>query len=345
MRAVATDERELTEPVDECVGDGRLNRDAVGFSRRPLHRANLGDRRGRRKRWEYWCVTTPGQMVNLTVADLDYATLVSLGTIEDLARPRYVLKTAVLPPGRGPELAERADEGEIEVHAPGLDLLVTRDGSATVVDGSARTPRHRLDVALRIEMPPDHETLNVLVPWSDRRYQFTSKQNCRPATGVVRLDGRRRAIGEHVEAFGCQDWGRGRWPYAVTWNWASLSTRLADGRTLGVTVGDKWTDGTGVTENGFVLDGRLTKLGEKLEWTYDRRDWLAPWRIRAAVSGQIDLRLTPVIDNAGRLELGLLSTALHCCFGHFDGHVITDDGERVEVGGALGWAEEHRARW
>ena len=52
-------EREITTPVDLCDARGRLAAGAAGWSRHPLHRANLKGPWGRRKRWEYWCVTTP----------------------------------------------------------------------------------------------------------------------------------------------------------------------------------------------------------------------------------------------------------------------------------------------
>lgn len=61
---MATHEHEITEPVDLCLPDGSLNPAAVGWSRKPLHRANLRGW-GRTKRWEYWCVTTPTHLVAL----------------------------------------------------------------------------------------------------------------------------------------------------------------------------------------------------------------------------------------------------------------------------------------
>ncbi|WP_255510160.1 DUF2804 family protein [Micromonospora sp. AP08] len=67
-----THEREITEPVDLCGPDGRLNPAAVGWSRRPLHRANLRGW-GRAKRWEYWGVVTPTHILGLVASSLDYA--------------------------------------------------------------------------------------------------------------------------------------------------------------------------------------------------------------------------------------------------------------------------------
>ena len=61
-----------------------------------------------------------------------------------------------------------------------------------------------------VERPPGHETMSVVIPWWDRRFQCTTKDNTRPATGTDPL-GRPhdlRADG----AWGCLDFGRGKWP-------------------------------------------------------------------------------------------------------------------------------------
>src|SRR3546814_11473380 len=64
--------RELTEPADLCLPEGRLNPDAVGWSRTPLHTAHLRGW-GRNKRWEYWGIVTPTHIVAVRVASLDCA--------------------------------------------------------------------------------------------------------------------------------------------------------------------------------------------------------------------------------------------------------------------------------
>lgn len=70
-------EREITAPVELCLPNGRLNPDAVGWTRSQLHNTDRIGRGfygwGRNKRWEYWCVTTPMHILALTVSSLDYA--------------------------------------------------------------------------------------------------------------------------------------------------------------------------------------------------------------------------------------------------------------------------------
>ncbi|MBX7160862.1 MAG: DUF2804 domain-containing protein [Acidimicrobiia bacterium] len=341
-----THEPEITHPVQQCLPDGRLNPEAVGWSRHPLHDCNLLGRWGRKKRWEYWCVTTDTHMFSLTFADIDYFGLAAVGFMPDYTEARITEKVGIVPFGLGMAMPPTAGVGALSVRTPGLKVVVNRTESATLLRSTARTVgSHRIEVDLRIETPPGHETLNVLVPWSEHLFQFTSKQNCLPVEGTVVCDGTAYEFGPHNSAFGCQDFGRGVWPYRTAWNWASASGRLTDGTVLGITLGGKWTDRTGVTENGIVVDGRLHKLGEDLDWEYDRRDFERPWRIRAPRSGRVDLEFVPFCDRAATLDLGVLSTRVHQCFGRFHGTVVSDDGDEIAVTDLLGWAEEHIARW
>src|SRR6476646_7958184 len=66
------EERELTQPTDLCDARGRLNSDAVGWSRTPLVRANLRGHWPRKKRWNFWNWISPRFVFSVTLADIDY---------------------------------------------------------------------------------------------------------------------------------------------------------------------------------------------------------------------------------------------------------------------------------
>ncbi len=188
----------------------------------------------------------------------------------------------------------------------------------------------------------------VVVPWSRRRFQYTVKDLARPTTGWLEIDGVRHdvgAVGSAQEAWAVLDHGRGRWPYAMTWNWGAGSGRGADGRRIGVQVGGRWTDGTGSTENALVVDGRTHKIGSTLVWEYDRTDWLAPWRVHDGDLGSVDLTFTPFHERASRTNALVLFAETHQCFGAWSGWMRDDAGDRVVVDGLEGWAEEARNRW
>jgi hypothetical protein len=99
-----------------------------------------------------------------------------------------------------------------------------------------------------------------------------------------------------------------------------------------------------MTENAIYLAGRISKLGEDLRFSYDERDFMRPWRILAR-SKRVDLRFTPFYERVSKAKTGILSSEVHQMFGHYDGRVVADGGETVEVEHVFGWIEEHKARW
>jgi hypothetical protein len=343
-RMMAT-ERELTEPVDLCLPDGRLDPAAVGWSRRPLHRCNLGGPWGRRKRWDYWCVLWDTGALGLLHADFDYLGLAG-AFFHDL-RPRgagRLEKSVAVPLALGFSQSETDGGGDLRFERLGLRLEALEEARGTRLRVAFGRGAGRVEADVLLHRPSGHETLGVVVPWSERRFQYTSKHNSRPAEGTVIAGGRRQSLGPHTSAFGAVDFGRGLWPYRTEWNWASASG-TAGGRTIGLQLGGRWTDGTGATENALCVDGRLTKISESVRFEWDRGDWRRPWRIAAEGSSRVELRFVPEVLHRLRVPLLLASVRLHVCFGRFSGSVIPEDGRAVVVDGLHGWAEEMRARW
>ncbi|MCA9687952.1 MAG: DUF2804 family protein, partial [Myxococcales bacterium] len=95
-------------------------------------------------------------------------------------------------------------------------------------------------------------------------------------------------------------------------------------------------------ENALVVDGRLSKISEELEWRYDLDAPLRDWHVRGE---RVDLRFEPFYDRAATIELGIFASRQHQCFGTWFGTVIDDGGEVVRVDGIEGWAEDVRNRW
>ncbi len=199
-----------------------------------------------------------------------------------------------------------------------------------------------LKADIHLDRPRAHETLNVLVPWNERTFQFTSKQQCLPATGTVSWGGR-ELVFEAGSSFGCLDYGRGIWPYRTDWNWAAFSG-VSGEDVVGINLGAQWTDGTGMTENGIVVNGRLHKLFDDVQVDYDTRDFMRPWRLRTVETDEVDLELVPFYDRYSSMNLLLLRTATHQCFGRFRG-VLRPGGREIPVDNVVGWAEDVRMRW
>ncbi|WP_435108910.1 DUF2804 domain-containing protein [Nocardiopsis synnemataformans] len=194
---------------------------------------------------------------------------------------------------------------------------------------------------LTVDLPEGHETMSVVIPWSADRFQYTSKHTARPARGSVRLG---RDSLDFDGAWGVLDHGRGRWPYDTRWNWGAASGRTGE-RTVGLQFGGQWTRGTGLTENALCVDGRLSKIGEELEWVYDPDSPDEPWWVRTPGSDQVDLVFTPFHERADRTDAGVIVNDTHQLFGHYTGTVRPDGEESVSVDGLLGFAEHVHMRW
>jgi len=334
-------EPELTAPVPLCGPDGRLNRQAVGWSRHPLHLCNLSPSLARKKKWNYWAVTSNDLLFSATIADVDRLQLGG-AYMFDRRTHRHIDKTVVRPANTiaMPETIA----GDMVIEHPGMRVALTDEGSGTRIRVEASDfGGMRLEADIVIERPAGHETLNVVIPWSAVQFQFTSKQNTLPASGFVQLDGERRELAS--PAFGCLDYGRGVWPEHTVWNWGAASG-VQGGRTVGLNLGGQWTDGTGMTENGICVDGRLTKISEDLIFEYDRAVMMKPWRVRTAATDRVDVRFEPEFERIAESgDRENYYTSAHQMFGCYSGHITPDGGAPVELRDLFGWIEEHEARW
>lgn len=322
--------REITEPVDLCLPDGTLNPAAVGWSRTPLHTANLTGW-GRNKRWEYWGVVTPTHIVGVVVSSLDYAGVHSLYLL-DRTTGLETTRGTVVPLARGARLPPFSGAGTAYARGRQLEISIDQRPGRTTIRAEAD------GLTLDLEVGPGGESLGVVVPWSRRRFQYTVKDLGRPVRGTIGLGTDRYAVSP-TDSFAVLDHGRGRWPYAMTWNWAAGSRPGGD---LGIQLGGRWTDGTRQTENGLFVEGRLHKIHEELTWTYDRDDWTAPWLIEGE---RLRVELEPFHERVDRTNLLVVAGETHQCFGTFSGWAVDDDGRRVDLAGLVGWAEEARNRW
>ncbi len=330
-------EREITEAVSLCRPDGRLDPEAIGWTRTPLHdtdgigRGRFG--RGRNKRWEYWNVIAPTHILALTVSDIDYAGVHEVWVL-DRATGQEIGANAISPLAANTVLPGTLGRGPARAKAGGLAIAIDEVPGGTRL--RAETARVRFDVLAA--RPDGHQAMGVVVPWNERLFQYTVKDVARPAAGQLWVDGVRHEI---TESWAALDHGRGRWPYQLRWNWGA-GAGASDGHVVGVQLGARWTDGTGSTENALVVDGVVHKISEELTWDYDPGDWLRPWRIHGR---RADLAFTPFHDKVSSTSLGVLVSRGHQCFGHYDGWMLDDTGSRVRVDHLTGWAEDVFNRW
>ncbi len=333
-------EPELREPVALCQPDGYLNPEAVGWSRRPLHNCNLSGSPMRKKRWNYWCITTDQFLFSVTLSNIDYLGLAFIYFL-DFATNSFNELTVTRLLGSGCSLGNEVSD-DAAFNDAKLTLSLTNKSETTEI--KVKCPDFggkNLSADLLVTLPPGHETLNVVIPWSKRRFQFTSKQHTLPVTGSVAINGKTyKADG----GYACLDFGRGKWPFSSFWNWAGASG-ICNGHKIGLNFGAGWTDGTGMNENGICIDGVLSKISEDLIFDYATGDFMKPWTIKTSFSDQVDVTFKPFFERVAKTNVLILGSEVHQMIGCFSGTLKDAGGKIYEITDIIGWAEEHKARW
>lgn len=336
--------RELTQPVKLCLENGRLNEESIGWARQPVVECNVTGSFLRKKKWNYWCVTSPDVLFSATISHIDYAAVMFV-YILDVKTLDFYEKTTLVPLGKSIHMPERVRDS-VSFDSEEMTIQFHEDGHQTAI--YVHCPNFRgkgkvLKVELLLTRSEAYESLNVVVPWSMNRYQFTSKQPAIPASGNIVWEEKEYLL-KPDNAFGCLDFGRGKWKYASTWNWASASGLVGIQR-VGLNFGGQWTDGTGQNENGLIIGNRLHKIHEDIAWSYDKQDFMKPWSLQTKESDRVSLVFTPIFERIAATKAVIIQSSVHQMIGYFDGTVVTDEGDVVKIEKMIGWAEDHMAKW
>ncbi len=334
------DSREITTLVNLCTENGRLNQEAIGWSRHPYHTCHIPGHWLRKKKWNFWLASSPSCVAILAIVHLDYVGAGFLHVI-DLDTGEIKACLVKVPFGKGIALGHTPHDDASFFHK-NLSLTFSQIGEDTMIEGKGSfTDGESFFVSLAISSPG--ETLNVVIPWSDKRFQFTSKQNCRATSGYIKC-GEKTYRFDPGQAQASLDFGRGVWPYDTRWNWATCSGKSGED-VIGFNFGSGWTDGTGMTENGVVINGHLHKLNEQISFHYDPQHLMAPWKVETSESDRVKLIFTPEYRQSKQEDYRIVRTSLHQIIGRFNGSIVTEEGIRYRIKDQIGICEEQQARW
>ncbi|MFZ5809953.1 MAG: DUF2804 domain-containing protein [Chloroflexota bacterium] len=343
-------QHELTQPGPLLKASGDLAQ--VGWSRQPLLDCNLEAarfyplrflQRFRLKRWDYYAVFLPERFFSATIADLGYAGNIFVYTL-DFAGGDLHEEGLVIPLARGIYLPRNSSQGVSSYEGKGVRLRfeANEEKRRIQVSWPGFHQGRGIEADITLSVPPPGESMNIVIPIGKRRFYLNRKINCLPASGRLDYGSLHYELDDNT-CIGSLDWGRGVWEYRSFWNWASASGFIADGRTVGLNLGCGFGDLSAATENALILENRIHKLGQ-VSFNYDSQDYMKPWQFTDD-EGRLSLTFTPFKDRTARTNLGIIFSEVHQMFGRYQGWVITDDGEKVNLSDLAGFAEEHHARW
>lgn len=337
-------QNELNQPGPLLKADGRLEQ--AGWSRKPLLDCNLENARFHRfriKRWDYYAIFTPNRFFSATIADLGYAGNIFVYTL-DFSTGELHEEGLVIPFGKGIKLERNPEAGEASFQNDKVSLNFKADGEQRRihVDWAGFNRGRGIHAEITLRAPSRHESMNIIIPIGAKRFYDNTKINCMPAQGFLQYGDIREELQPDC-CIGSLDWGRGVWEYQSYWNWASASGFLPDGQTIGLNLGQGFGDLSKATENAVILNGCIHKLGV-VKFDYKSGDYMQPWSFTDDET-RLDLTFTPFKDRTARTNLGIIFSEVHQMFGRYNGYVILDNGNVLEIRDLIGFAEEHHARW
>ena len=295
------------------------------------------------KRWDYYAIFTPSRFFSATIADLGYAGNVFVYTL-DFDSGDLHEEGLVIPLGKGITLPRNSTEGDCYYEGQGakLQFSTTSEVRAIKVDWPAFHDGRGISAEISLECPLEHESMNIVIPISEKRFYYNRKINCLPATGWIKYGDIHEEL-QPDSSLGQLNWGRGVWEYSSFWLWASASGFLSDGRKMGLNLGSGFGDTSAATENALILDGVIHKL-DQVTFDYDPKDFKKPWKFKDN-QGRLDLIFIPFKERLATTKLVVIDSEVHQMFGCYAGNVVADNGEEIKIDGLIGFAEEHYARW
>ncbi|MCR5040843.1 MAG: DUF2804 domain-containing protein [Clostridia bacterium] len=189
---------------------------------------------------------------------------------------------------------------------------------------------------------PECDKLVIATPWAEKKtaFYYNCKINCMRASGKVVFDGVTYELDPKTD-FGTLDWGRGVWTYDNTWYWSSGNCDL-DGHAFGFNLGYGFGDTSAASENIFFYDGVGSKLDD-VTFAIPEKDgvkqYTDPWTFTSS-DGRFYADFVPIMDRAAKIDLKVIISDQHQVFGRMTGHVVLDDGRRIEFRDLLCFAED-----
>lgn len=342
MKGELLKEKEILDQVNLCDSTGKLNKDCVGWSRNTIYNCNLKGRWLRKKKWNYWCIISPDCLFSVTISNIDYAGMV-FAYFLDLKTKKYIEKTIMTPFGKGCNMPPTVHETVYFVNKKMTINLEAERNDTHIILSSPDFKGEKMAADFTVKFPEGYETLNVVIPWNEKVFQFTSKQEGLPVEGYLTVGDKTYNFNKE-NTFACLDYGRGIWPYKVMWNWANAAGIVGE-HTIGFNLGAKWTDGTGMTENALLVDGKLIKLSENVIYEYDKNNIMTPWSIKTEITDRVNLTFRPIYERIAKTNFCIIKSEIHQMVGYFSGEIEMRTGEKIKFEKIAGCAEDHFGQW
>ncbi len=341
-------QKEYTESTPMFGKDGELL--CPGYAKHNVFQydRNLVKHKMRRKEWDFYQLSNGEYMVQLSFANISLGGYVSLVLVdlksgETLVSDMSVFlaqtnKYALPPKGDVPNNVHfKVGSAEFEFD--------TTDKTRTIWFKSKKS-----ECKFVMDMYEDHENITTVLPFEKYpdRYFMTTKQNCMPTEGYVKMGNKEWKFSKD-NTFTCLDWGRVCTPYSLVWYWGNGSTYIdgPDGKkhTFGFEITWGIGDERNATETMIFYDGKAHKIEAVDVETFPKPDkYMDDWKF-VSRDGRFNLTMKPFYDHHSDLNVLVMRMHSHQVHGIWNGDVTLDDGTKLEIKDMYAFCEYVENRW
>ena len=327
------------------------------------------------KEWDYYLVTCDDFAVALTIDDNSYMGLDSISLIDFREGWEQTTSPMAFMTQGKKNLPASSAAGDTVSRGKGYEISFRHEDGARILrfrmekffPNSVQTADRSIEGEIRLENP-EQDSMVIATPFAEdkKAFYYNQKIIAMPASGTVCLGDRTYTFPEG-SSFGLLDWGRGVWTYKNTWYWGAAQG-IVDGHRFGWNIGYGFGDTSAASENMLFMDGKAHKLGQvrfnipvrpkkyvtrggccmpggkELDTMDTVEDYMSPWTFDSD-DGRFEMAFMPILDRASRTDIKVICSDQHQVFGRFTGHVILDDGTKMEIRDLLGFAEKVYNKW
>ncbi len=196
-----------------------------------------------------------------------------------------------------------------------------------------------LNVNIYINEKDDFQPLALCCRAGYSGWVFTQKSTARDFTGSINWQGHNISTQDLLASV---DWSSGYMRRETFWHWASLSHTTKDGIKIGFNLAAGVNE-TSYTENGLWVNDQLIKL-DRAEFIFDRNNRQNTWQIKTS-DEKINLQFSPMGERKEKINAVIIASNFTQLFGHFNGHVKDESGNIIQIKNAVGFCEDHFAKW
>lgn len=302
------------------------------------------------KEWDYYFIGNRKYGLCITVGDNGYVGSLAFTHLDFINLTEIDNSDLILFPLGKLKLPNTSSIGNISCKTKKTEINIDNDGNVRHIYGTRKNFAKDKDLIIDIKLyNPPSESIYVATPFNKKKhFYYNQKINCLEVDGYYQIGDDKYELNKENASLAVLDWGRGVWTYNNTWYWGSLSTYLEDGTKVGFNLGYGFGDTSAASENMIFYNGKSHKI-DLVDFgipgdNEGKPRYMEDWHFTSN-DNRLDLKFHPLYDRNTPIDFKIIAMLPHQVFGLFTGYLVLDDGTKIEIKDALGFAEKVHNKW